>query len=108
MNHIVLDRVLVVPSGCKTSISKSFEVIGRATPSYRYEVGVPGARSSVYAVKRLPAETVWVRRELVGEADRYTRQARQLGAVEVGLAGDGEVHLPEPQFSLPWEMRIGQ
>ena len=35
-------------------------VIGTDTPSTRYDVGEAGSSVSVYPVRRLPADTVWV------------------------------------------------
>ena len=46
--------------------------------------------------------------ELVGEADPDAGQARELGAVDVELARDGEVGLPEAALALPREVRVGQ
>ena len=47
-------------------------------------------------------------RELVGEADAHRRAAEQHRPVDVELAGHGEVDLPEAQFALPREVRVGE
>src|SRR5690606_2579636 len=42
------------------------------------------------------------------EPDLHAGQAAQPDAVDVELAGDGEVRLPEAQLALPREVRVGE
>ena len=60
LNHKVRVIGVVDPSSPNTSMLNSRGVINTFSPSTRYVVGSDGSRFNVYAVKRLPADTVWV------------------------------------------------
>ncbi len=72
-----------------------------------------GGRRPGHEVERVGGEAVAGRHgvgpgERVGESDADAGQPRELHAVDVALAGDGELHLPEAQLLLPREVGVGQ
>ena len=81
--HLTLLVAVAVRSGLT---GHQLQLVRGETPAGRHRVG--------------PAE-------LLGEADADPGQSRELHAVDVDLARDGQVHLPEAQLALPREVRVG-
>ena len=56
----VWETLAIEPSGCRTSTCTVSGCMASTCPSYRYEVGLPGAIVSSRRMKRRAVETVWL------------------------------------------------